>query len=85
MFLYYDRVSKMFTLNCCDGEDEKGVTFLGPITNALVMLKNTYKLSDSQAREAVLQAFFNGGDSVDISTIKKIASDESEFFKKNAA
>ena len=82
MFLYYDRVSKMFTLNL---GDEDGVTFLGPITNALVTLKSKYKLSDSQAREAVLQAFFNMGDSVDISTIKKIASNESEFFKRNAA
>ncbi len=82
MFLYYDRVSKMFTLDL--GKDE-GVIFLGPIINALVSLKTNHGLSDSQAREAVLQAFFNMGDSVDISTIKKIASHESGFFQRNAA
>lgn len=80
MFLYYDRVSKMFTL---DLGDDEGVIFLGPITNALVNLKRTYGLTDSQAREAVLQAVFNMGDSVDIATVKKIASTGSKFFQRN--
>jgi pyruvate carboxylase len=81
MYLYYDRVSKMFTLDL----GEEGVEFLGPMTNALVTLKNKFFLTDSQAREAALQAVFNMGDSVDISTIKKIASTESKFYRKNVA
>lgn len=79
MYLYYDRVSRMFTLD--DGED--GVIFLGPITNALVHLRKL-GLTDSQAREATLQAVFNMGDSVDITTIKKIAGEESQYYQKNA-
>lgn len=80
MYLYYDRVSKMFTLDA--GDD--GVVFLGPITNALVMLRS-YGLTDSQAREAVLQAFMNMGAAVDLATIRKIASKESRFFRRNVA
>jgi len=76
MFLYYDRVSKMFTLD--KGDD---VTFLGPITNALVNLKSE-GLSDSQAREAVLQAVFNMGDAVNIDDIKKIACETSNYYEK---
>ena len=79
MYLYYDRVSKMFTLDLGD----EGVQFLGPITNALVTLKK-YDLTDSQAREAVLQAVMNMGDSVDLGTIRKIAS-ESKYYRKNVA
>lgn len=79
MFLYYDRVSKVFTLDRVD----EGAVFLGPITNALVMLKRQYGLTDSQAREAVLQAVFNMGDSVNIDTVKKIASEQSKFFIRN--
>jgi hypothetical protein len=82
MFLYYDRVAKVFTLDL--GPDEDPV-FLGPITNALVFLRRKYKLTDSQAREATLQAIFNMGDAVDIETIKKIASSESKFFQRNDA
>lgn len=83
MQLYYDRVSKMFTLHTED-EDEP-VVFLGPITNALVNLKHSYDLTDSQAREAVLQAVFNMGDSVDLDNIKKIAKDASRFFNKSTS
>ena len=75
MYLYYDRLSQVFTLDL--GDD---VMFLGPITNTLMILKRTYALTDSQAREAVLQAVFNMGDSVDLETIKKIASTESMFY-----
>lgn len=82
MQLYYDRISKMFTL--CNQEDEESeVTFLGPITNALVNLK-AKGFTDSQAREAVLQAVFNMGDAVNLDNIKKIASDTSRFFQKQA-
>jgi hypothetical protein len=62
---------------------DEGIAFLGPITNALVNLKK-YGLTDSQAREAVLQAVFNMGDSVDLSTIRKIAN-ESRFFTRSVA
>jgi len=79
MFLYYDRVSKMFTLD----RGDEGVVFLGPITNTMVNLKRQYGLTDSQAREAVLQAVFNMGDSVNIDTVKKIASEQSKFFIRN--
>jgi hypothetical protein len=81
MHLYYDRVSKQFTLDA--GDD--GVVFLGPITNALVMLRSSYGLSDSQAREATLQAVFNMGAAVDLRTIKKIAGEESKYFRRNLA
>lgn len=80
MYLYYDRVSKMFTL---DANDD-GVVFLGPITHALVMLRS-YGLTDSQAREATLQAVFNMGAAVDLATIRRISSKESRFFKRNVA
>lgn len=83
MHLYYDRVSKMFTLDT--GDEESPVVFLGPITNALVNLRKKFKLTDSQAREAVLQAVFNMGDSVDLDTIKKIANEQSAFYRANTA
>ena len=79
MRLYYDRVSKMFTLDLGDNE---GVAFLGPITNTLVSLKK-YGLTDSQAREATLQAVFNMGDSVDLEIIKKIATEKSQYYHIN--
>ena len=77
MFLYYDRVSKMFTLD----KDDDGVVFLGPITNALINLKNE-GFTDSQAREAVLQAVFNMGDAVHLDDIKKIACKTSKYYEK---
>jgi hypothetical protein len=73
-------MAQMFTLVV---DDE--VVFLGPWTHSIARLKTEYKLTDSQAREAVLQALFNAGDSVDISTIKKIACEESKFYSRNAA
>ena len=81
MYLYYDRVSKQFTLDA--GDD--GVVFLGPITNALVLLRSSYGLTDSQAREATLQAVFNMGAAVDISVVRKIAGEESAFYRRNLA
>jgi hypothetical protein len=70
----------MLTLDA--GED--GVIFLGPITQSLVSLRS-YGLTDSQAREAVLQAVFNMGDAVNLDIIKKIASKESNFFRRAVA
>ena len=78
MFLYYDRVSDMLTL-----ETEEEVVFLGPLTHALVRLRKEYDLTDSQAREAVLQSVFNQGAAVDLDIIKRIATDKSQFFWKN--
>ena len=69
MQLYYDRVSKMYTLDT--GED---VEFLGPITQAMLKLKSIADCTMSQAREAVLRAFFNGGDAVSLENVKKMAS-----------
>lgn len=80
MYLYYDRISKMYSLDA--GDD--GVVFLGPITQTLLSLKS-YGLTDSQAREATLQAMFNMGTAVDLLTIRKIASKESKFFRRNIA
>ena len=77
MFLYYDRVSKMFTLDV--GEE---VIFLGPITNAMVNLKNK-GFTDSQAREAVLQAVFNMGDAVRLDDIKRIACEKSKYYENS--
>lgn len=80
MYLYYDRVSKMYTLDM--GDD--GVTFLGPIKHAVVMLQS-YGFTESQAREAALEAFMNMGAAVDLSIVRKIASKESKFFRRNIA
>lgn len=68
MFLYYDRISKMFSLQA---EDE--VIFLGPITHAQLKLKE-YGCTASQAREAVLRAVFNMGDGVDLDNVKRMAA-----------
>lgn len=67
MYLYYDRISKMFSLQA---EDE--VIFLGPITHAQLKLKE-YGCTASQAREAVLRAVFNMGDAVDLDNVKRMA------------
>jgi hypothetical protein len=77
MFLYYDRLSQMFTLDM--GDD--GYVFLGPIYQAMVDLKHR-GFTDSQAREAVLQAIFNMGDAVHLNNIKKIANNESRYFSR---
>jgi len=75
MFLYYDRISQVFTL-----ETEEEVVFLGPITHAQVKLRNEYGLTASQAREAVLQAIFNMGMEVDLDAIKRVATRDSRFY-----
>jgi hypothetical protein len=68
MYLYYDRVSKIYSLDT--GED---AVFLGPITHALLVLQREYNLTQSQANEAVLRAFGNGGAPVDIDNVKRMA------------
>ena len=67
MYLYYDRISKMFSLQA---EDE--VIFLGPIVHAQLKLKE-YGCTASQAREATLRAVFNMGDAVDLDNVKRMA------------
>ena len=76
MNLYYDRLSRMYSLDLADGS----VEFLGPLAHAMNLLRSKYNLTDSQAREAVLQAAFNLGDAVNIDTIKKIATNTSRYF-----
>lgn len=68
MYLYYDRVAKMFTF-----ETDEGSEFLGPMTQTLSVLRTKYKLTDSQAREATLRAVFNMGDAVDIDNVKRMS------------
>jgi hypothetical protein len=80
MYLYYDRVSKMFSLHV----PGQGVVFLGPISNAQLHLRENLKLTPSQAREAVLMAVFNMGDAVDLGVIKKIAK-ESPYYSREVA
>lgn len=67
MQLFYDRISKMFSL-----QTSTGVEFLGPITHAQLLLQE-HGYTPHQAREAVLRAFFNLGDSVDMNNIQRMA------------
>ena len=67
MYLFYDRLSKMFSL-----QTEEEVLFLGPITHAQLKLKE-YGCTASQAREAVLRAVFNMGDAVELDNVKRTA------------
>jgi hypothetical protein len=76
MYLSYDRIVKMFTL-----ETEDGVEFLGAPTHAQAKLRE-YGLSASQAREAVLSAIFNAGAQVDLEHVRKIAAN-SLYFARN--
>ena len=70
MYLLYDRISKMFTLE----DHESGeVEFLGPITHSQSKLRVEHGLTPSQAREAVLQAVFNMGAPVDLDFVKRFA------------
>ena len=73
MYLYYDRISKTFTLETPDA-----VEFLGPMAHAQAKLRQR-GLTCSQAREAALQAVFNMGAPVNIDWVRKVAS-ESAFF-----
>ncbi len=78
MYVYYDRVSKMYILDA--GDD--GIEFLGPGTMALVKLQS-YGLTNSQATEAVLQAFMNLGAPVNLADIRRMACKERKFFRSN--
>jgi len=68
MQLYYDNISKMFTLDTPDD-----VIFLGPIDYTMLKLKHDYDLTISQAREAVLRAIFNNGDAVSLQNVTRMA------------
>lgn len=74
MYLYYDRVSKMCTLNTGDE-----VLFIGPVTHSIQKLRE-FDLTLAQAKAAVLTAVFNMGDAVDLLTIKKMTASVLEFF-----
>lgn len=69
MQLYYDNISGTFTLKLENGEP----VFLGPWDFAAYTLSSKYKLTDIQAREAMLQAFFARGLAVSIENTKKMA------------
>ena len=73
MFLFYDRISRCFTL-----ETSEEVEFLGPITHAQAKLREK-GLTCSQAREATLQAVFNMGAPVNLDWVRKIATDSAFF------
>jgi hypothetical protein len=79
MYLSYDRINKVFTL-----ETEDEVEFLGPITHAQAKLRN-YGFSASQAREAVLQAIFNMGAQVDLDAVRRVANASPYFSERVAA
>ncbi|MFA5132585.1 MAG: hypothetical protein WC444_04685 [Candidatus Paceibacterota bacterium] len=55
MKLYYDVISKMYSL-----ETEQGPEFLGPFAHTLLKLKQA-GLTEDQSREAVLKAMFGYG------------------------
>jgi hypothetical protein len=65
--LYYDPISKMFSL--LDNKENK-TTFLGPLTHALLKLEE-YGLNELQAREAILRAFHGHGDPVELNVSNK--------------
>jgi len=73
MHLYYDRISKSFTL-----ETSEEVEFLGPITHAQAKLRER-GFTCSQAREATLQAVFNMGSPVNLDWVRKVASESAYF------
>lgn len=73
-YLYYDRLSDMLTLTTGDGEE---VEFLGPLTHAMLKMQS-YGYSQSQARESVLRAYFNGGQAVELDNVKRIAKRRSK-------
>jgi hypothetical protein len=68
MQLYYDNISGTFTLQCEDGHRE----FLGPWDYAAGKLMEC-GLTEIEAREAMLNAFFNRGLAVSLENIKKMA------------
>lgn len=73
MYLYYDRIYKSFTL-----ETDEAVEYLGPMTHALVKLREK-GLTNSQAQEATLQAVFNMGSPVNLDWIRKVAAECSYY------
>jgi len=66
MYVYYDRLSDMISL-----QTDEEVIFLGGLTHSQLKLRE-YGLTIAQSRAAVLRAFFNGGDAVDLDNIKRM-------------
>ena len=67
MYLYYDRMAKMYTL-----ETDDDVEFLGPMAQTMLILKKKYDMTFDQARGAAVTAYSNAGAPVDIEFMKKI-------------
>ena len=74
--IYYDRLSDMVTL---ESDSELGVEFLGPITQAILKLKE-YGYDPSVAREAVLRAFFTRGEPVDLENVERMSGNGGPYF-----
>ena len=68
MFLHFDNISGTFTLRLADGKPE----FLGPWDYAAGKLRE-HGLTEIQAREAMLQAFFGRGLAVSLENTRKMA------------
>lgn len=68
MTLYYDTISKFFSLQDHNGH----VEFLGPTKHSMLVLQEA-GLTEGQAREAVLRAIFNRGAATDLEHVKKTA------------
>lgn len=67
MELFFDRLSETYTL-----DNGKEVIFLGPMTYTMQKLIKEYGLTDMDAREAVLEAFFNPGYAINLDNISWI-------------
>lgn len=76
--IYYDRLSDMVTL---ESDSEAGIEFLGPITQAILKLKE-YGYDPSVAREAVVKAFFTRGEPVDLETVERMSGNGGPYFYK---
>lgn len=68
MFLYFDNITGNFTLKLPGGKPE----FLGAWDYASMRLQE-HGLTEIQAREAMLQAFFGRGLAVSLENTKKMA------------
>lgn len=71
--LYFDKLSNMYVLDTQDEEAEAQVLFLGPMTTAMLKLKEI-GLNAAQAREAVLRAFFNSGAAINLDDVQRMVN-----------
>ena len=68
MQLYYDPISKMYSLVT----EDNTVEFLGPAVHALLKLQDKdHMLDEETAREALVNATLKNGQAVDIDVVKK--------------